>query len=69
MTLEGKPQMKDPELNNEVQHAESLRQAAMLAADPAAPDRLFDEDMVWIHASSKRDTKASFIGGIADGRL
>lgn len=53
----------------EAQRAEAARQAAMLAGDVRALDTLLAEDIVWVHASGKQDTKASFIEQFTSGRL
>ncbi len=53
----------------EVAVAEAARQTAMLNGDVQALDALLAEDIVWIHASAKQDTKASFIEQFASGRL
>lgn len=60
----------DPKLDAaEVWQAEAARRAAMLAADVQALDLLLSEEVVWIHASAKRDTKKSLIEQFASGRL
>jgi len=41
----------------------------MLAGDVPALNALLSDEVVWIHASAKRDTKASFIEQFATGRL
>lgn len=41
----------------------------MLDGDVVALDALLAEDMAWVHASSKRDSKNSFLEGFATGTL
>jgi ketosteroid isomerase-like protein len=57
------------ELNAEVLKFDGARREAMLAGDADALDRLLADDAVWIHASSKLESKASFIEGVRTGRL
>ncbi|MEH2488684.1 nuclear transport factor 2 family protein [Bradyrhizobium sp. AZCC 2230] len=54
---------------SDIDELEQARRSAMLAADLAGLDRLFADDLVWIHASSKSDTKKSLIGKFASGSL
>lgn len=54
---------------SDVKRLEEARREAMLRADTAVLDELLDEEMVWVHASAKSDTKSSFLEGFADGRL
>ena len=54
---------------DEVERADRARDAAMLAADVAALDRLLDDELVWAHASAATEDKESFIAGFRDGRL
>lgn len=41
----------------------------MLDADLPALESVLAEELVWIHGSSKKDGKASFLSGFAGGRL
>ena len=54
---------------SDIDELEQARRSAMLAADLAGLDRLFADDLVWIHASSKSDTKESLIKKFANGSL
>lgn len=54
---------------DEAMAAEAARQAAMLNGDVQALDALLAEDVVWVHASAKQDTKASFIEQFASGQM
>jgi len=49
--------------------AEDARFAAQMSADVAAMQRLFGEDLVYIHSSALVDTKASFIESIRSGNV
>lgn len=53
----------------EVQRAEAARRAAMLAGDVRALDALLSDEIVWLHASAKQDTKQSLIEQFATGGL
>ena len=49
--------------------AEDARFAAQMAGDVAAMQRLFGDDLVYIHSSALVDTKASFIESIRSGNV
>lgn len=49
--------------------AEAARYAAQTANDFAAMERLFGDDLVYIHSSTAVDTKASFIESIRSGAV
>jgi hypothetical protein len=49
--------------------AEAARYAAQTANDFAAMDRLFADDLVYIHSSTAVDTKASFIESMRSGTV
>lgn len=49
--------------------AEAARYAAQMANDFAAMERLFAEDLVYIHSSTAVDTKASFIESMRSGAV
>ncbi len=49
--------------------AEAARYAAQTANDFAAMERLFGDDLVYIHSSTAIDTKASFIESIRSGAV
>ncbi|WP_171948045.1 nuclear transport factor 2 family protein [Bradyrhizobium erythrophlei] len=54
---------------SDIDELEQARRGAMLTADLAGLDHLFADDLVWIHASSKSDTKQSLIEKFASGSL
>jgi hypothetical protein len=45
---------------------EERRYAAMLAADAATLERVFDDELTYTHSSGAVDTKASYIAGMRD---
>ncbi|HTS52738.1 MAG TPA: nuclear transport factor 2 family protein [Burkholderiales bacterium] len=49
--------------------AEDARFAAQMAGDAGAMQRLFGDDLVYIHSSTLEDTKASFIESIRSGNV
>jgi hypothetical protein len=49
--------------------AEDARFAAQMSGDVAAMQRLFGDDLVYIHSSTLEDTKASFIESIRSGNV
>jgi len=49
--------------------AEDARFAAQMAGDVAAMQRLFGDDLVYVHSSTLVDTKASFIESIRSGNV
>lgn len=49
--------------------AEAARYAAQMANDFAAMERLFGDDLVYIHSSTVVDTKASFIESMRSGAV
>lgn len=53
----------------EIDGLETARRGAMLAADLPVLAGLFADDLVWVHASSKLDTKQSLIEKFASGGL
>lgn len=53
----------------EALQAEEARYAAQMAGDVAAMQRLFGDDLVYIHSSTVEDTKASFIESIRSGNV
>jgi hypothetical protein len=56
-------------LIKDVELLEAARREAMLAADLPVLTRLFADDLVWIHASSKSDTKCSLLEKFAGGAI
>jgi hypothetical protein len=50
----------------EVRALEEQRYRAMLGADLATLDRLFDETLTYTHSSGVIDTKASYLAGVRD---
>jgi hypothetical protein len=53
----------------EARQAEAARYAAQMSGDVPAMQRLFGDDLVYIHSSTVQDTKASFIESISSGRV
>lgn len=53
----------------EALQAEEARYAAQMKSDVAALERLFGDDLVYIHSSTVEDTKASFIESIRSGAV
>jgi hypothetical protein len=53
----------------EALQAEEARYAAQLRNDFAAMERLFGDDLVYIHSSTLEDTKASFIESMRSGNV
>jgi hypothetical protein len=49
--------------------AEAARYAAQITNDFAAMERMFGEDLVYIHSSTTVDTKASFIESMRSGAV
>jgi hypothetical protein len=49
--------------------AEKARFAAQMGADGAAMNKLFGDDLVYIHSSTVQDTKQSFIESITSGNV
>jgi hypothetical protein len=48
---------------------EARRRDAMLAADTAALNELFDESLAYVHSTGARDSRASFLGKLASKLL
>ena len=53
----------------DVEALESARRQAMLTADVTTLGELLADEMSWVHASSRRDTRDTFIRGIGDKSL
>ena len=51
----------------EVERLEGERRTAMLEKDIAALQRLLHDDLVYVHSSGVRDSKESYIAGVASG--
>jgi hypothetical protein len=49
--------------------AEASRVEALERSDVAALDRILDENLTYVHASGKVDTKASYLAAIRSGEL
>ena len=49
--------------------AEDARFKAQMSGDGAAMDKLFGDDLVYIHSSTVQDTKKSFIESITSGNV
>lgn len=54
--------------SEEILKLEKARCDAMTGADVAALTNLFADDMVWIHASAKVDSKAGVLNTIGSGK-
>jgi ketosteroid isomerase-like protein len=54
---------------DDINRLEAARREAMLAADVPALANLLGDDLVWVHASSKSDSKASLLEKFEHGRL
>jgi len=53
----------------EAMGAEASRIQALERSDVAALDRILDENLTYVHASGKVDTKSSFLAAIRSGEL
>jgi hypothetical protein len=53
----------------EALNAEDARFKAQMSGDGAAMQKLFGDDLVYIHSSTVQDTKASFIESITSGNV
>ena len=53
----------------EVRAAETARTTALLHGDLPALEKLMADDLTYVHASGKRDTKASYLDAIRSGQL
>lgn len=56
-------------LESEVMSVEQTRTAALDRSDLAALDRIMADDVTYIHASGKVDTKQSYLDAIRSGQL
>lgn len=54
---------------DEALKAEDARFRAQMSGDGAAMQKLFGDDLVYIHSSTVQDTKASFIESITSGNV
>ena len=54
--------------NEEILQLEKSRTDAILAKDTAALEKLFDDDLVYIHSSGRLDTKTSYIDNMKTGK-
>lgn len=54
---------------NEVLAAENARTTALDSGDVAALEKLLADDLTYVHASGKLDTKASLLGAIRSGEI
>ena len=54
---------------NEVRAIDKARREAMIRADVAQLSELFADDMMWIHATARVDTKASLLESIGLGKV
>ena len=48
---------------------EDRRYEAMLAADVATLDEMFDDELVYTHSNGALDTKSTYLDAMRDGRL
>jgi ketosteroid isomerase-like protein len=60
---------RDTAAANEVMAAEAARTAALVKSDLAALDRIMADDVTYVHASGKVDTKQSYLDAIRSGQL
>lgn len=56
-----------PSPTEEILRLEDERYAAMLAKDVKTLERLFDEELVYMHSSGIADSKESYLRGLRDG--
>lgn len=59
--------MADARIVEEILKMEKARTDAILAADGPAMQKLFDDDLVYIHSSGRLDTKTSYIDNLVTG--
>jgi hypothetical protein len=59
---------KEEDLRRQVLETEKRRFAAQVAKDYATLDRIISGDLHYIHSNGDTDTKASFIGGMKEGK-
>ena len=59
----------DSDLAKEVMQTEAERTAALDHSDLAALERIMADDVTYVHASGKVDTKASYLAAIRSGQL
>ena len=59
----------DSSASDQVLRAERARTSALVKGDVAALDKLLADDLTYVHATGKVDTKASFLEGIRSGSL
>jgi len=57
------------QLSQEVMASETARTTALEHSDLAALDRLMADDVTYVHASGKTDTKKSYLDAIRSGQL
>lgn len=50
-----------------IERLEDRRYAAMLAADTAALDGMLHDDLVYMHSTGGRDSKASYLAALGNG--
>jgi uncharacterized protein (TIGR02246 family) len=51
----------------ELSSLEDRRCAAMVRADIASLEELFADDLIWVHSSAHKDTKASYLAALSQG--
>jgi len=54
--------------SEEIMALEQRRRAAMVAADVAELSELFADDLMWIHATARADTKQGLLATIESGK-
>lgn len=53
---------------SDIMALERRRRRAMTAADVATLTELFADDMLWVHATARPDTKTGLLGSISSGK-
>lgn len=60
--------MADARIVEEILKMEKARTDAILAADGPAMQKLFDDELVYIHSSGRLDTRTSYIDNLVTGK-
>jgi ketosteroid isomerase-like protein len=60
--------MAEAKIVEEILKMEKARTDAILAADGPAMQKLFDDELVYIHSSGRLDTKTSYIENLVTGK-
>lgn len=61
--------MTHPDLAAAVIEADSARYRAMIKLDTAALDRIFSDDLIYMHSTGAIDTKASLVGALLERKF